>query len=148
MLKIKVNADEIVAALERDTKYLAEKEMRGVVAEAANVIRDDAVQNAVEVGYSAKGPHRMPSGRIYDRKGQIPQGIYAFVEANKGSIVSAKIAFDAAKAGGAWYARIVEFGSRFMPPVPSFMRALSEKQADALKAAQKRLSEAVGRMLK
>lgn len=43
MLKIKVNADEIVAALERDTKYLAEKEMRGVVAEAVNIIRDDAV---------------------------------------------------------------------------------------------------------
>ncbi|WP_042778030.1 HK97-gp10 family putative phage morphogenesis protein [Sinorhizobium fredii] len=148
MLKIKVNSDEIVAALERDTKYLAEKEMRGVVAEAANVIRDDARQNAIEVGYSAKGPHRMPSGSIYWRKGQIPDGIYAFVEANKGTLVSAKIAFDAKKAGGAWYAHILEFGSRFMSPVPFFMRALPEKQADAIKAAQKRLSEAVGRMLK
>lgn len=147
MLKIKVNSEEIVAALERDTKYLAEKEMRGVVAEAANVIRDDAIQNAIEVGYSAKGPHLMPSGRVYVRKGLIPQGIYAFVEANKGTITRAKIAFNPKNAGDAWYARILEFGSRFMSPVPFFMRALPEKRAQALAAAQKRLSEAVGRML-
>jgi HK97 gp10 family phage protein len=147
MLKIKINSDEIAAALERDTKYLADKEMRGVVAEAANVIRDDAIQNAIEVGYSARGPHRMPSGRIWWRKGRIPEGIYAFVESNRGTIVSAKVAFDVKAAGGAWYAHILEFGSRFMSPVPFFMRALPEKQGEALKAAQKRLSEAVGRML-
>ncbi|MCA1404698.1 hypothetical protein I6F26_10145 [Ensifer sp. IC3342] len=150
MLKIKVNSDEIVSALERDTKYLAEKEMRGVVAVAADVIRDDAIQNAIEVGYSAKGPHRMPSGSVYVRKGLIPQGIYAFVQANKGTITSAKVAFNAKKTGptgGAWYAHILEFGSRFMSPVPFFLRALPEKRAQALAAAQKRLSEAVGRML-
>jgi HK97 gp10 family phage protein len=148
MLKIKVNSDELVARLEKDTHYLAEKEMRGVVSKAVNVIKDDAVQNAIEVGFSAKGPFRTASGKRIVRHGQIPQGIYAFVEKNKGDTVTAKVAFDAKAAGGAWYARILEFGSRKMAPIPFFLRALPEKRTQALAAAQKRLDEAVGRMLK
>jgi HK97 gp10 family phage protein len=147
MLKITVNADELVAQLERDTKYLAEKEMRGVVSKAVNVIADDAKQNAIEVGFGNKGRYRTASGEIITRKGQIPNGIYAFTGKNKGSVVPAKVAFDPKKAGGAWYARLLEFGTRKMPPIPFFMRALPEKRKEALAAAQKRLNEAVGRML-
>jgi HK97 gp10 family phage protein len=145
MLKIKINAHELAAELEKDTEYLLEKEMRGVVADAANVLRDDAIANANEIGLSRTGPTPKPSGGMHDRAGQIPSGIYAFVEPNAGGTVKAKVAFRRTREN--FHAFFLEFGTRHMSPQPFFMRALSEVRGAAVSAAQKRLDEGVGRML-
>lgn len=146
MLKIKVNAQELVGKLDKDSRYMLEKEMRGVVADIVNPIRDDAIDNANSIGLGKTGPTRMPSGGIHDRQGQIPSGIYAFVAPNSGSTVSAKVAFR--KTRDNYHAFFLEFGTRHMAPQPFFLRALSETRAAALAAGQTRLNEAIGRMLK
>lgn len=145
MLKITVNASDIADRLTKDTKYLLELEMRGVVADAVNVLRDDAIANANELGLSRTGPTPKPSGGTYDRKGRIPSGIYAFVKPNSGGTVSAKVAFK--KTADNFHAFFLEFGTRHMAPRPFFLRALSEAKAPAMAAAQHRLDEAIGRML-
>lgn len=146
MLKIKINAQELAGKLDQDSRYMLEKEMRGVVADIANPIRDDAIANAEGIGLGKTGPTRMPSGGMHDRQGQIPSGIYAFVEPNSGSTVSAKIAFK--KTRDNFHAFFLEFGTRYMAPQPFFLRALGETRAAALAAGQQRLNEAIGRMLK
>jgi len=146
MLSIKINAKELAGKLDKDARYMLEKEMRGVVADVANPIRDDAIANAEGVGLGRTGPTPKPSGGMHDRRGKIPSGIYAFVEPNKGAVVSAKIAFR--KTRETFHAFFLEYGTRHMAPQPFFMRALGETRGAALAAGQKRLNEAIGRMLK
>jgi HK97 gp10 family phage protein len=146
VLKITVNASEVMKSLDEATKHLLEKEMRGVVAKAVNEIRDDAIANAEEVGLGRTGLTQKPSGGWHQRRGEIPSGIFAFVEPNSGSTVSAKVAFDSTR--DTFHAFFLEFGTRHMSPRPFFMRALSEASDRAVSAAQKRFDEAVARMLK
>lgn len=146
MLRIHVNAEQLAGRLDEDSRYMLEKEMRGVVADIANPIRDDAIANAEQVGLGKTGPTKKPSGGIHVRRGKIPSGIFAFVMPNKGSVIAAKIAFD--KTRDNYHAFFLEFGTRFMSPQPFFLRALSETRAAALAAGQQRLNEAIGRMLR
>jgi HK97 gp10 family phage protein len=146
MLKFKTNSSKVAAQLKNDTKYLCEKEMRGVVAKAVDAVRDQAKANAIAIGLGQAGMVPDSSGRQRMRQGQIPGAIYSYVKKNEGSIVSGAVKIKKTRA--TFHAGFIEFGTRFRPPKPFFRRALEEASGAALSAAQARFDEAVGRMLK
>jgi HK97 gp10 family phage protein len=145
---ITIKSAAVAAKLDKASTHLLEKEMRGVVAVAANEIRDQARSNAIGVGLGQSGPVTYAKGEKYDRHGGIPQSIFAFVQPNAGSHVSAKVAFDHLAAGyDNWYAVLIENGTRFMSARPFFTPAVNDTKGSAAGAASKRFAEAVQRML-
>lgn len=149
--KVEVKSGRLIAQLQKDFKHLSEKEVRGVVAVGANVIRDKAKSNAEAVGLGQTGAVADSSGRLRQRHGRIPGAIYAYVRKNEGDTVTARVALDTkAKRGPqqTFHARFIEFGTVHMSPRPFFRRSLAEAEGEALAAMEKRFAEAVGRMLR
>lgn len=147
LLKMEVNSQELRETLKRGGEHFVKKEMRGVVSEVVNTIRDGARSNAAAVGLSQTGPARMPSGRMHVRQGLIPKGIFSFVGKPKGKATTEGFVRVEDKSKR-WHWYFVEHGTVRHPPTPFFFRALAETRGKAMTAAQERFDEGIPRILK
>lgn len=145
MLKIDVNSKALRDSLQRGGEHFVEKEMRGVMAQVVNTIRDGARKNADALGLSRTGPTPVPGGGMYTRRGKIPAAIYSYVAKQEGDTTRGFVKVQRSRETFHWV--FLEFGTRFITPQPFFFRALSENRGAAMKAAQKRFDDAVPRIL-
>lgn len=87
MFSFNVKGDkELSAALKNISKRLSTRWIRGAVAEGANVIRDQAKENAIRQGLNVAGFYpTTPGGRMIDHRGMIPFAVRSWVEPARGS---------------------------------------------------------------
>jgi HK97 gp10 family phage protein len=136
---------ELRDALKRVTTALARRWIRGAVGEAANVVRDRAIANAIAVGLGARGTSRSPSGRKVQRHGLIPLNIRAWVEPSRGGRratagIRIKSRGRSNSPSKTFHWRWVEFGSVHNAPRPFWRPALAQAQAAAVAAAAEVIS--------
>jgi HK97 gp10 family phage protein len=146
MLKIDVNSKALRQALQDGGQHFVEKEMRGVVSEVVNTVRDGARKNAQAAGLSQSGPTKDARGRVYNRRGKIPGAIYSYVAKQEGETTRGFVKVQRSRETFHWV--FLEFGTVHMAPRPFFFRSLPENEGAAMAAAQKRFDDAIPRILK
>lgn len=76
---------ELKGRLQNISDKLAKRWIRGAVAEGANVIRDQARDNAIRQGLNVAGYYpTTPGGRVIDHRGMIPFAVRSWVDPPKG----------------------------------------------------------------
>ena len=151
LVSIRVTGGESLdSKLKEVGRRLTRRWVRGAAAEAANTIRDKAIQNAVQVGLNVRGVARSsPSGRRRMRRGLIPISIQAWVEGRattggKKALAGIRVKSGKRGKGQTFHWRWVELGSIHNPiTTPFFFRSLREAQAQATAAA----AEVIGRQV-
>jgi hypothetical protein len=150
VITIDCNAEEIADRLAKGWKHFSELEMRGVISQAVNTIRDVARTNAQAVGLGATGVRKYAGGQTHQLRGLIPSKIFSWVEPNKGSLRQGEVTIDMSGKRGpsqTYHAFFVEFGTSRQAPRPFFVRSLAEASGAAAAAAAKRWAEGVGRIM-
>jgi HK97 gp10 family phage protein len=111
------------------------------VAEGANVIRDQVRVNAARRGLNRTGLSVMPSGRTHNRRGRIPEAVYAYVKTpprgGGGAVAVVGIKSYRGRYKQTFHWRWLEFGSIHNAPTPFFRPGFTQSRAKAKKAMER-----------
>lgn len=140
---IDIRGDEqLVSALKEISKKLGKRWIRGAVAEGANVIRDQAKQNAVSQGLAVAGRYpTTPGGRVIDHRGMIPFAIRSWVDPpSRATYATAGIRVVSGRRKSptqTYHWHFVEYGGPNNPVTrPFWQPALNQSRAKAMEAAR------------
>lgn len=131
---------ELKDRLDGISKKLAKRWIRGAVGEAANVIRDQAKDNAIRQGLNISGRYpTTPGGRVIDHRGMIPFAIRAWVDPPKGqarATAGIRVVSGRRKSPTQTYHwRFVEYGGPTNPVTRPFWSPALSQSKDRAKAA-------------